>query len=135
MDAELGQLDALADRLRAVDRVGVEIAETALPEVLDEARRTAAAGTTPDGAAWPTKKDGGRALPNAAGAITATVSGLSTAVLVLVLRGGSIFHHLAKGKGYRRQVLFDPANGVPERMRSAIERAAARVVGRVMGGR
>ena len=134
MDAELGQLDELVERLRGIDRAGVEIAEAAKVEILEIARETAAAGTTPDGASWaPRKADGGRALEKAASAISAVVSGTTRAILTLVLSGPYVFHHGAKGKRQRR-ILFDPAQGVPDRMRAAIERAAAKVIARRVGG-
>jgi UDP-N-acetylmuramyl pentapeptide synthase len=141
VDADLSQLDALAARLRKVDKVGTAIAQDAMPKVLDEAKRTAAAGTTADGKAWQARrKDGGRPLANAAAAISAAVSGLSVAVIVLVLRGVEVIHHRSKlradaARGLpRRAILFDPANGVPPKMREAIATSAKRVVAREIGG-
>ena len=134
MDADLGPLDALAANLRRLDAAGVAIATEAMPAVLAEAKRTAAAGTTPDGTPWPPKVDGERALPNASGSISATVSGASRAVLTLILTGPYVFHHTSKAKGRRRQILPDPADGLPPRMRQALEAAAVRVRARLMGG-
>jgi hypothetical protein len=134
VDGELTALDELVANLRRVDAVGVAIAEEALPEVLEEARRTAAAGTSPDGEPWAPKNDGGRALPNAAAAIVGRVSGVTKAVIVLTLGRPYVYHHGSKAKDKRRPILFTPANGVPQRMQDAIRRAAVRVVGRVLGG-
>lgn len=130
-----GELDQIIEQLRTLDGVGVAIAEEARPELLAEARRTADAGTTPDGAPWAPKKDGGRALPNAAAAITAVVSGATSAVITLILRAPYTYFHRAKAKGRRRQILPAPANGIPQGMHDAIARAAARVTARVMGVR
>ncbi len=136
MDADLGALSAIVERLRSVDRLGVAIAERALPGVLDEAQRTAAAGTTPSGEAWPLTKDGRRALPNAAKAITAHVSGAGQAVITLVLPAPYVYHQNAKGKTLpRREVLFSPDDGVPARMRDEIERSARELVAATMEGR
>jgi hypothetical protein len=139
VDADTSQLGELAQRLRALDKVGEQIAAEALPHVLEEAKRTAAAGTTADGKAWaPKKKDGGRALVHAADAITGVVSGVSQAVITLILTGAEVFHHRAKGNGKvgtpRRAVLFDPKDGVPAKMREAIETASKSAVARVMRG-
>lgn len=134
MDADLGQLDELVARLRRIDGASVAIAEAAKDEVLEIARETAASGTTPDGKAWrPTKENRRRALPKAASAISAVVSGATEAVITLVLSGVYVFHHGAKAKN-QRQILFDPKKGVPPKMRDAIARAAARVIQREIGG-
>ena len=68
---DVSQLDELVANLRRLDAAGVEIATTALPEVLADAKATAAAGASPEGQAWTPTKEGRPALPNAASAITA----------------------------------------------------------------
>lgn len=138
MDADTAQLAAVVERIRALDGVGVAIAEDAQPAVLEEAKRTAAAGTTADGNAWAPTRKGERALKNAAAAISIAVSGASRAVLTLILRGPEVYHQNAKGTGKyglpKRAVLFDPANGVPAKMRDAIAASARKVIARAMGG-
>lgn len=135
--ADESALDGLIAKLRALDEVGVAIAEDALPEVLKASKATAAAGTTAEGAAWAPKKDGGAALPNAAGAITAVVSGSTKAVITLILRGVYIFHQRSKSKGKkglpRREILS--INTVPATIADAIQVSAKRVVARRIGGR
>jgi hypothetical protein len=137
VDADLSQLDALVEQLRQVDRVGTEIAELALPDVLGEARRTAAAGASPSGEKWAPTKDGRLALPNAANVITAQVSGARNAVITLILPAPYVYHQNAKGKTLpQRQVLFRPDEGIPDPMVRSIERSAREVLARtVRGGR
>lgn len=140
MGDDVSQLDELVANLRRLDAAGVEIATTALPEVLADAKATAAAGASPEGQAWTPTKEGRPALPNAASAITAVVSGASKALITLVLAGPYTYHHASKNKSAkkglpRRPILFNPDDGVPVRMAAAIGRAASRVVARTMGGR
>ncbi len=130
--------DGLIATLRAFDAVGADIATDALPAVLAAARATAAAGTTPEGEAWaPTKADGKPALPNAAGAISAVVSGMTKAVITLVLKGVYVFHQRSKSKGKkglpRREIL--PMVDVPEAIASAIRASVQRVVARQVRAR
>lgn len=135
--ADESALDALVARLRALDTVGTAIAEDALPAVLKAAQATAAAGTTADGSAWAPKKDGGAALPNAASAITAVVSGTTKAVITLILRGVYVFHQRSKSKGKkglpRREIL--PVDSLPAAIADEIKASAKRVIARHMGGR
>lgn len=135
--ADESQLDGLIDRLRGLDRVGVAIAEDALPRVLAAARATASSGTTPDGKPWAPKKDGTAALPNAAAAISAEVSGTTKAVITLVAKGPYRFHQRSKSTGKkglpRREVL--PVDAVPAAISDAIQASAKRIVARRLGAR
>lgn len=134
MDADTAQLDAIAARLRTLDSVGTAIAEDARADIEAEAKRTAAAGTTPYGEAWQPTKSGKRPLENAASKVSAVVSGVTTAVITLVLRGVEVFHDAAKGKSLpRRQILPTPGE-VPARMKEIIARSAKKIVARRMGG-
>lgn len=134
MDADLRPLDDIIERLRAVDQLGAEVAVEVRPELEQLAQETAAAGTTPGGDAWATTRDGRRALPNAARAIKAIVSGTTKAVVTLVLSGPYVYHHGAKGKR-RRQILPSLQDGIPKPMVDAVQAAASRVVARLFGGR
>lgn len=147
MADDLAQLDELAAGLRALEKgASKAIAEEALPDVLEEVRATADAGTTPDGQPWAPTREGKRALPGAGAAITAIVSGASEAVITLILRGKYVFHHrgIGKGKGKAeaksgtpaRRILPDPRkDGVPPRIVEILQRTAARVVAeRLRGG-
>lgn len=134
MDADLRPLDDLIERLRTLDKAGTEIAIEARPGLEQIAKETAAAGTTPEGETWTPTRDGRRALPNAASAIKAIVSGTTTAVVTLVLSGVYVYHHGAKGKR-RRPILPTLKDGLPPRMLTTVREAAARVAARAMGGR
>jgi hypothetical protein len=134
-DADLARLSELAAKLRtAQDRVAAETAKEAAPEIEKIARATAAAGTTPDGTPWAPTKKGKRALVNAAAAISAVAGGLVGDVIVLVLRGPEVFHHLGKGSPVR-QILPSRKTGIPAPMKEAIRGAAGRAIRRVLGGR
>lgn len=138
MDGE-SQLDTLMARLRAVDQIGHAIATGARAGVERVVRATAAAGTTPDGEAWAPTKEGDKALPNAAAAISVVVSGTTKAVLTMVLRPPYVFHQRSKSKGKkglpRRVVLPEAENGVPAAIADEIEQSAKRELARAMGRR
>ncbi len=130
--ADESSFDGLIARLRKLDRVGTAIAEEALPSVLQAVRTTAGSGSGPDGSPWPaTKKDGRQALPGAADAISAVVSGATKAVLTLVLKGVYVYHQRSKSKGKkglpRREIL--PVESLPDAIVSALHAAARRVIG------
>lgn len=130
---DLAKLDDLVANLRRIDAAGVAIAEEARPAILEEARRTAAAGTAPDGTPWAPTKDGRKALPNAASAISAVVSGSTVAVITLVLRGAYVFHSAMKGKG-RRPILPSLKDGLPDKYEAILRAAAKKVFSRVLQG-
>lgn len=99
---------ALDDWIRKL-RANREWLISVMPEVARAVeahlRSTAAAGTTPDGEAWaPKKHEGGRALPDAASAITLKPQGT---VLLIKLGYPYGFHNGAKEGGAmpRRQVI------------------------------
>ncbi len=116
----LEQLSALAAKFRGLTKVGAAIAADAAPECLAIAKATVAAGTTPDGSPWaPRKSDGGRALVNAAAAITARAVG---DVVWLVLSGVNVFHN-------KTRRILPSAGNLPEAYRVAIRKSAQRVIG------
>lgn len=125
-DAELA---AFAQRLRRLGKLAPEAAKAAAPLVEAVAKETAAAGTTPQGEAWPAKRDGGRALPNAASAITAHANGLT---VIVKLVGAYFFHHYSKGKD-RRRVLPDSGGGIPPKVVAALREATKRTFERLIG--
>lgn len=77
-------LRQMAKRIRAFG-LGNGATKEAAPLVEEAIKATAAAGTDPDGAAWKTKKDGGRALPDAASAISVESNGKT---IKIVVKGG-----------------------------------------------
>lgn len=125
------QIAAMIDRLRGLRDFTTEAAREAAPLVENVVKGTAAAGTTPEGKAWPAKRDGSRALPDVVSAIAASAVG--TAVVV-ILKGGAVFHHYMKGASNRR-VLPDSGAGIPRAIADAMHEGARRTFARFMGGR
>jgi hypothetical protein len=121
-------LGRFAARLRGLKQLAPELAKEAAPLVEAAVKATAAAGTTVDGKTWPTKRDGGRALPNAASAVTVAANG---AVVIVRLAGAYVFHHRSKGRDQRR-ILPDAGAGIPKVLTDAIDEAKRRVFARLM---
>jgi len=124
------QIDAMIARLRGLRGFVGEAAKEAAPLVEAELRKTAAAGVDPEGKAWPTRRDGSRALERAATAITARAVGEA---VVATLVGAYVFHHYAKGAD-RRRILPDSGAGVPAGVAGACREGARRAFRRLMGG-
>lgn len=114
-------LASLAARLRALPSIGPQIAKAAAADVLAEAQATAAAGTTPTGEAWAPRKDGARALPKAATALSVRVDG---DVIVLVLDGVYVYQQK------KRPILPTFGLGVPPKIAAAIRDASRAVLTR-----
>lgn len=80
------QLAAMIERIRAFGSTATEAtAREAAPLVQEAAQASAAAGTDPYGNAWAPRKDGSRAMPNAAANVLAYPVG---EIVRLVARGG-----------------------------------------------
>jgi len=123
---------ALADfaaRLRSLKTLPEDVARQAAPLIEEVVKENAAAGVTPDGKPWPTKKDGTRALPNAASAVTAKAVG---ALVVVKLVGAYVFHQLFKADDRRREILPEGGAGVPPRIAEKLREASRRAFTRAM---
>lgn len=99
--------DMLADhiaRMRALGSFASSVATHGASKVEAAAKRTAAAGTDPYGKSWPARKEGGRALANAAAAISVVVSGLR---VLLRLAKPEAYHQTSKS--HPRKILPDGA--------------------------
>jgi hypothetical protein len=127
-DAALAEFIA---RVRRLGTLGADAAKIAAPYVLEAARETAAAGTTPSGEAWAPKKDGGRALVNAADALSVEAVG---SVVVLTLTGPEVIHNRGTTKYPKRQILPAGGAGIPANIGKALARAAKEAFDRTMGG-
>lgn len=121
-------LAAYVRRLRAMKILARDAAKEAAPLVESVVKEQAAAGTDQDGKSWPPKKDGSRALPDAAAAVSAAAAG---ARIVVSLVGGYVFHDRSKGK-FRRSILPDAGAGIPARILEALERGAANAFRKVL---
>lgn len=124
-------LDRMIERLRGLEGFPEACARAGAPLVQLEAKRTAAAGTTPEGAPWaPRKRDGGRALKNAAAHVTAVARG---AIISIVLRGADVWHQYSTET--KRQVIPEGGGsaGLPAGIRRALERGAELAFAAMMG--
>jgi hypothetical protein len=135
VDGDLA-LSKIVDRLRALGGLPEAVARRAVPGIQVAARATAAAGTTPEGQAWPAKKDGGRPLVHAADHVTARAVG---AVVQIELTGVPENVHnagSAKGTKYpKRQIIPGKGDRIPPSVAAALHAAAAAEFAAVTGGR
>jgi len=114
--AALAKLDEWIDNLRTIHELENVAPPVLAGIILAEVSATAAAGTTPEGQSWaPRKADGGRALANAAAALSTTTSGNT---VFLHLDGIEVIHHFGTSKLPSRQIL--PMGGVPVKLGNAI---------------
>ena len=121
-------LAAYARRLRGLRELSAEAAKEAAPRLEKLVQGTAAAGTDVDGKPWPTKRDGSRALPNAAGAISAVANGMA---VIVKLVGAYVFHNSAKGAD-RRRILPESGAGIQKSVAHECREATKRAFERLM---
>jgi hypothetical protein len=116
LDGDFPALDSMIESVRAAGRLIEDAAPEVAKAVEAQLRSTAAAGQSPNGTPWaPKKKGGGRALVNAAGAISVAAIG---SVILVKLVGKTVFHHFgAQGKP-RRQVI--PVGTMPKQLGNAV---------------
>ncbi len=114
-----GDLAAYAAKLRSLKGMAPQAAKEAAPLIEAAIKKTAAAGTDIDGTPWPAKRDGTRALPSAAGAISAVANG---AAVIVTLIGNYVFHNAAKGTD-RRRILPDTGAGIPPTIAAVLHKA------------
>lgn|GEM_PF-1986483 len=119
-----GALDEMIAQIRALGGLNAAAAIEAAPLVQEAARVTARAGQTPDGKDWPAKKDGGRALANAANAVTATASGKT---ITIAVQGSEVFHNWGVGKHTpRRKIIPETGDPIPPAVGAALLAGAER---------
>ena len=108
-DRRLAQLDALAKLPRSAAPAIARAVELVQHE-------TIAAGTDPQGRAWPLTKTGEKPLQHAAAAVTVTpVDG----AIVIAVEGHEALHDKGKARGHvRRQII--PSGALPRKMSAAI---------------
>lgn len=124
---------ALTDFIARIRTAGATIQEAAAreaaPLVSAEARRTAAAGTDPYGIPWRPKKDGTRAIPDAAAAVDAKARG--PVVVITARRGAAIQNALSESVG--RRIIPDATQGIPAGIAAALQEGARRAFRKAMG--
>jgi hypothetical protein len=125
MSASLDSLDAMIAKIKRLGTLPDVVAKRAAPRVLAAIRKTANAGTTPDGKPWPPKKDGGRALEHAADHLSASADG---SVITVTLTGkAEVVHNYGDHRNPKRQILPDAGAGLPKIVEDATRLAAAEV--------
>jgi hypothetical protein len=121
-------LDAMIASLRRLPDLATRAAAEAAPLVQAAVRQQAAAGKDPYGKTWAPKRDGGRALADAASSVTASAKG---AVVQIRVDGGESFWTKMSGST-RRQILPD-ADKLPPAITDAIQEGARRAFAKAMG--
>jgi len=118
-----GTLEPIEDALDGLAELSQYLTPAA-EEVLSTLRKTASAGTSPDGKKWEPTKEGERPLKDAANQIAARVAG-QTIVITLSESGGhaSWWHFGVKGAPPRPVI---PVDVIGEKLGNAIARGAAR---------
>lgn len=124
------ELDEFIQRVERLRDMNTRVAKAAEKPIADAIRETATAGTTPTGEKWPELKEGGRALPNAAEAVS---SKAKTAQVVITLKKPYGFHQRGDGLP-RRQIVPAAGEPIPPAINEAIAQAAKDVFGKAMGG-
>jgi hypothetical protein len=120
-------LAAYAARLRGLAAMAGAAARNAAPRVEGVVKATATGGTDVDGRPWLPKKDGTRALANAASAISVAVRGVA---IVVTLQGAYVYHQFSKSR--QRRILPDAGAGMPARIAGAVRAAATDAFQRTM---
>lgn len=127
----MGQMDDMIAAARAGYGLrGEDLARACVPYVDEAVKATAEAGTTPDGTPWEPRKDGGRALANAAAALSTRAVG---DVVQVTLRAPEAIHNFGTGHVPRRQILPDGGAGIPQNVADALDRACTEGFRRALG--
>lgn len=122
-------LSAFIGRVRSMGTFATEVAKAAAPLVQDAVRATAKAGADSEGKPWAPKQKGGRALVNAAAALSAKAAGT---MIVVTLTGIEVFHNRGTKSLPERRILPDGGAGIPKGIAAAVDRAARITFARIM---
>jgi hypothetical protein len=118
--SDLSELDALITKLRRSKQWIESAAPAAAEAVSAELKATASAGTTPDGTPWaPRKKDGGKPLAGAAGAIESRAVG--SVILTRITDKVHALHNVGNAAGRVRREIIPRA--MPARIAAAIRKS------------
>lgn len=126
-------LDEMIASFRQMSQLPERVAERVAPALEAKLKATASAGTSPDGKPWAPKKDGGRAMPNAAQAISVRAIGPTVRV---TLSGPEVFHHYGRGSTeVRRPIIPDSGAGMPPVVADILEEESAKAFEELTGGK
>ena len=126
---------AMHDMIESLARLATlpeDAARLAAPIIEGVAKASASAGITPDGTAWAPKKEGGRALVNAAAAITVKAFGT---VVQVKLEGINVLQNYGTHRIPAREIIPSRRNEMPDSYASAIQESATIAFKAAMGGR
>ena len=117
----LEQMIAELDSLETFDE---RSARLAAPKLEEAVRSQARAGLDPNGKPWPLKKDGSRALVNAAARVRAIAVGPR---VDLIVDGPEYYHQTVKPDGTlpQRKIIPSVGDALPPALQAAIEEASS----------
>jgi hypothetical protein len=118
--------------MRGLGDLPREAAKESAPLVEAASKATAAAGTTPSGKPWVQTKAGGRALKNAANAVTAEALG---PVVQIRVDGVEAIHHAGTKKDPQRQIIPSGGDSIPAGVADALVAGSTKAFQRMTGGR
>ncbi len=127
-------LDEMIASFRNLETLEARTAALAAPLLEKASKEQVAKGLTPEGTPWAPKKDGSRALVNAAEHVHAETSGET---VTLVVDGPEFFHQTVKEGGTlpRRKLIPGVGDALPPHLRAALDTAGARAFSEITGGR
>ena len=111
-------------------RLAERTAEIAAPLLEARLKASAAAGTSPDGQPWAARKDGGRAMANAAKAISVKAIG---DVVRVTLDGPEVFWHYGARGAPRRPVIPDGGGPMSRLVQTVLDEASAKAFAELAG--
>jgi hypothetical protein len=128
----VADLESMIASARKLGRLNERAAEIAAPLLEARLRAMASQGVSPDGKPWaPRVKDGGRAMRNAASAISVRAIGPTIRV---TLDGVEVFHHFGRGATeVRRPVIPDQGGPMPDVVREVLEEAMTKAWAELTG--
>ena len=127
----------IEDIIRDLDALATldeRIAKAAASRLEAIAKKHAAAGVDPSGEAWkPRKKDGKRALVNAAASVSAESTG---DVVTLTVSGAEYWHQKAKPNASlpQRKIIPDVGDALPADMRAELDAITSEEIASTMKG-
>ncbi len=121
--------EAIDGLTRLAEGASSELPREAAKALDAEVRKTIAAGTDPDGNAWPLTKEGAVPLRNAGSELRTTALGKR---IVQSITGHHALHHLGRATGSIRRVII-PVRRLPKAAVIAFQRAYDDFVKRKLG--
>lgn len=123
-------LEEMIAEFRRLSDLPERVARKLGPILEQSVRATAAAGQSPEGQPWAPRKDGGRAMAGAAGAVSVRVNGT---VVRVVLEGPEVYWHFGSRGAPRRPVIPDAGGPMPASVARALEQATAEALAELAG--